>query len=212
MSNKYYVYTLARPDGSVFYVGKGKRYRIRQHEQEALRGHKCAKCEEIRAIWRQGGTVQRTIIFESDDEQVVLEREVMLISLYGRGNLLNRTSGGDGGRDNLRITRSLMLKRDAVPAQRIQSEGRAILDSSVEMGQTLAARLRYLFRTRLHPEEHREYFVNEVADTLGARGARANIYNILKGTNENPTRGTLIGLARFFGVEANYFFPELDEP
>ena len=32
---QFYVYTLAYPDGKVFYVGKGSGYRIDQHEMEA---------------------------------------------------------------------------------------------------------------------------------------------------------------------------------
>ena len=43
----YYVYTLAYPDGTVFYVGKGSGNRIQHHEQEALRGHDCPKCDLI---------------------------------------------------------------------------------------------------------------------------------------------------------------------
>lgn len=53
----YYVYTLARPDDTVFYVGKGSGNRVAQHEQEALRGHICLKYELIRSIWEQGGII-----------------------------------------------------------------------------------------------------------------------------------------------------------
>ena len=83
--------------------------------------------------------------------------------------------------------------------------------SSIFPGRTLAERVRHLFEVRLHPEEHREYKVDEVAVALRAPGARSNIYNILNGRNDNPTRETLIGLALFFRVPIAYFFPELDD-
>jgi hypothetical protein len=41
----YYVYVLARPDGTPFYVGKGKNGRIFEHDKEARSGHKCHKCD-----------------------------------------------------------------------------------------------------------------------------------------------------------------------
>lgn len=80
----------------------------------------------------------------------------------------------------------------------------------VHSGDTLAERLRYLFQVRLHPEEHREYRVDEVAATFRTPGARANIYQILSGKNTNPRRETLMSLAIFFRVPISHFYPELD--
>ena len=85
------------------------------------------------------------------------------------------------------------------------------MTNSSPLGGTLAQRLQYLFRTRLHPDEYREYTVDEVAATFRTPGARANIYNILSGKNDNPRRYTLIALAEFFRVPVGFFFPELDE-
>jgi hypothetical protein len=101
----YYVYTLAHND-TVFYVGKGCGSRIKQHEQEALRGHNCPKCALIRSIWRSGGSVQRAIVFETEDERAALDREAELIQHYGLAQLVNRTRGGQPGRRR-RIVRSL---------------------------------------------------------------------------------------------------------
>lgn len=78
-------------------------------------------------------------------------------------------------------------------------------------GRTLAERVQLLFRVRLHPEEQREYKVDEVAAALRTPGARSNIYKMLQGKNDNPTRETLMGLALFFRVPISYFFPELDD-
>lgn len=89
----YYVYTLSRPDGTIFYVGKGCGKRVAQHEKEALRGHNCPKCELIRSIWREGGTVQRAIVFETDDEQAALAHETALINSFGPDQLINQRGG-----------------------------------------------------------------------------------------------------------------------
>jgi len=37
MEKSHYVYTLAYPDRKIFYVGKGQRNRIDEHEQEAMK-------------------------------------------------------------------------------------------------------------------------------------------------------------------------------
>lgn len=94
-SPRFYVYVLARPNGKPFYVGKGKDSRVFRHELEAKRGHKCHKCNAIRKIWKQGGEVQRYIVFTTDDEQEALDYERETIALYGRANLTNCTDGGD---------------------------------------------------------------------------------------------------------------------
>lgn len=99
---RFYVYTLsyppelARPDGSVFYVGKGTGRRIHRHEEEARRGHDCHKCNVIRKIWRVGGQVVKAIVLETLDEQAALDHERALIAAYGRDNLCNLTDGGEG--------------------------------------------------------------------------------------------------------------------
>lgn len=93
---EFYVYTLSRPDGSVFYVGKGKGKRIRQHEWEAEGGCACYKCKVIRKVWREGGNIEKSIVFETNDEQAAFAYEIELIRFYGRDNLVNHTDGGEG--------------------------------------------------------------------------------------------------------------------
>lgn len=93
---RYYVYLLSRPDGSVFYIGKGSRYRINQHEGEARSSCSCKKCNTIRKIWRQGGEVQKLVVFITPDEREAYECETEFIRYYGRGNLTNQTDGGPG--------------------------------------------------------------------------------------------------------------------
>lgn len=98
----FYVYILCRPDkratggGRAFYVGKGSGNRVYDHEAEARKGHACYKCRVIRKVWKQGGTIQRYIVFTTDDEQEAYDEEKRLIASYGRKNLTNGTDGGEG--------------------------------------------------------------------------------------------------------------------
>ena len=102
---KYYVYTLAYPDGRVFYVGKGQGNRIDQHEKEAAQYHhypdavkylprESPKVRVIREIWNLGGKVVKTKVFETDDEQEANEYEKQCIAQCDKQFLTNRTRGG----------------------------------------------------------------------------------------------------------------------
>lgn len=98
----YYVYTLARPikvkrhiEWRVFYVGKGSKRRVFDHEREARSGCKCHKCNIIRKVWREGGEIQRYVVFTTENEQEAYEYEIATIALHGRENLCNKTDGGD---------------------------------------------------------------------------------------------------------------------
>jgi len=102
---KYYVYTLAYPDGRVFYVGKGQGDRIDQHEKEAAQYHyypeatkylpkESPKVSVIREIWDSGGKVVKAKVFETDDEQEANEYEKRFIAQYDEQFLTNRTKGG----------------------------------------------------------------------------------------------------------------------
>jgi hypothetical protein len=97
---QYYTYLLRRPDGRPFYVGKGKAYRLFQHEIEARAEGGNYKHNIIRAIWQRG----ESIIYEIDkffhEEAAAFQRENELIVGIGRagsgGLLANLTDGGEG--------------------------------------------------------------------------------------------------------------------
>jgi hypothetical protein len=96
---RYYVYTLAYPDGRIFYVGKGKGDRINHHEQEARKalsgsGEVSAKVQVIREIWRAGGKVVKTKVFETESEQGANDYERQLIAQCDPQYLTNQTKGG----------------------------------------------------------------------------------------------------------------------
>lgn len=96
-SPRFYVYVLARSNGSPFYVGKGSGERVFRHEYDARSGHRCHRCNVIRKIWKQGGQVQKYIVFETDDEQEAYAFESETVALYGLSTLANARNGGMGG-------------------------------------------------------------------------------------------------------------------
>lgn len=95
-SRLFYVYTLARPDGRVFYIGKGSGKRINDHEGQARGGCNCHKCNIIRKVWADGGAIGKAIVFETEDEAEAFEMERRLIADAPLGSLANRTIGGEG--------------------------------------------------------------------------------------------------------------------
>ncbi len=97
--SQYYVYTLAYPDGRIFYVGKGQGDRILQHEKEARQYYhtqqqESAKVRVIREIWASGGQVVKTKVLETENEEEAYEYEKQYIAQCDPSSLTNRTKGG----------------------------------------------------------------------------------------------------------------------
>lgn len=99
-----YVYVLQRPDGTPFYVGKGKNQRIFEHVMEARLRHRTLeanpyKCNVIRKLEAMGGEVRYRIDSLHLDEVSALKREGELIRHIGRlhegGPLTNLAGGTD---------------------------------------------------------------------------------------------------------------------
>src|SRR5712691_11592371 len=100
---KFYVYTLAYPNGEVFYVGKGTGDRLHQHEYEAARSGKEAsyyynnpeKHAIIRGIWARGEQVKKEILFETDSELDAYAYEWAIINMVHKGSgLANKSTSG----------------------------------------------------------------------------------------------------------------------
>lgn len=92
-----YCYALADQFGIVFYIGKGIRDRMYQHEKEAHRGGGGEKCQRIREILKSGGDVQYSVlgVYESHSEAFNAEREF----IAAHKGLTNVRPGGGGVRD-----------------------------------------------------------------------------------------------------------------
>jgi hypothetical protein len=107
----YYVYTLAQPTGEVFYVGKGQKDRINDHEKQALRstyrndiGVNQRKCNVIREIHAQGQQIVKTKVFETPVEQDAYIYEWALIHLiYGIEKLTNKSDQAGSASPPVRV-------------------------------------------------------------------------------------------------------------
>lgn len=95
---RYHVYTLAYPDGTVFYVGKGQGKRSEQHIIEAKQWTcQCEKCRVIQSIIFKGKKVKISYVFESDDQNLCFQRESELIKLLApQGRLVNKALNPQG--------------------------------------------------------------------------------------------------------------------
>lgn len=106
MNKVFYVYVLKYPDGTPFYVGKGKGNRLDAHIKEAEMNKALEfignpqKISIIRKIWRNGGQVIKEKVVENLTEEQAFEIEIELIQKYGLRNhgglLANLTYGGEG--------------------------------------------------------------------------------------------------------------------
>lgn len=93
----FYTYTYTDPrTGLVFYVGMGTGNRYKVHLQNAKLADGSPKSKFILDIRADGYEPIIKQVFSSTYRQDVLDEEIRLIGLYGKDNLTNRTSGGQG--------------------------------------------------------------------------------------------------------------------
>lgn len=98
---KFYIYQLSKPDGTPFYIGKGIRRRIFNHEVEANGPGYSHKLNVIRRIKGESLSIDYAILDFYESESDCHAREVAEILRIGRhdlktGPLTNLTSGGEG--------------------------------------------------------------------------------------------------------------------
>jgi uncharacterized protein len=90
----YYVYTLADPQGKLFYVGKGTGNRIFAHINEAIENPKDSnKLNEIREIRSPGEDIVYQIIRHGLSENEAFEVESAIIDFIGKKELTNALAG-----------------------------------------------------------------------------------------------------------------------
>ena len=89
--DKYYVYALCKPNGDVFYIGKGKGKRINHHFQEYhLKRSNSRKNHTIR---KYGNSIKREILcyFDSEDKAYESKRTCYKILDISANNTFNKT-------------------------------------------------------------------------------------------------------------------------
>lgn len=112
----FYVYELQYPDGTPFYVGKGKGSRCLRHFNSNQKNK--LKSNIIKKILANGDTPIIKKVAENLTESVSFEIEKFLIAFYGRRNLetgilSNLTDGGEGvsGLSHSRQTKEIISLR-----------------------------------------------------------------------------------------------------
>lgn len=91
---RWYVYELIDPrSDTVFYVGKGQKNRVDQHEEEARKGVISHKCNKIRSIWGDGCQINKRKIALFWDETAAYKCEADRIDEIGLCNLTNVMPG-----------------------------------------------------------------------------------------------------------------------
>lgn len=108
-----YCYSLASPDGKVFYVGKGRGKRMFAHEKQARLGGLGAKCDRIREILADGGDVAYAVLGQFETDEAAFAAEKQWIGHFP--NLTNATCGGGGtpisAKERIRLKAIQMLNR-----------------------------------------------------------------------------------------------------
>lgn len=100
--NGWYVYELVDPrTKKPFYIGKGKRDRIDQHERDAIKGVCSEKCNLIRELQKLNLVVIKKKVAHFLDEQDAYDFEEKHIASIGLHNLTNVLAGGGRARPRL---------------------------------------------------------------------------------------------------------------
>ena len=90
----FYVYVLRYPDGTPFYVGKGRGERAYRHSTESPYVK-----QELDKLSGNGEIPTVNILLRTENEDEAFEKEIHFIEMFGRkdkgiGSLLNRSDGG----------------------------------------------------------------------------------------------------------------------
>lgn len=119
MANEFYVYSHARPDGSIFYIGKGSGRRASQMSPSRRTLH---HTNIVRKYGLQNIKVEVTYC-ESEEAAFTLEKE--LIAKY-RPHLINLTDGGEGAAGHVaNEAQRAALAKGRLPGKNISPESRA---------------------------------------------------------------------------------------
>lgn len=65
-----------------FYIGKGCKGRIDQHEKDAAKGMQSRVCNRIRAIWSEGRQIIKRKVYETVNERRALSEEARYIGFW----------------------------------------------------------------------------------------------------------------------------------
>lgn len=193
MNQGYYVYRLSLPDGTPFYIGKGKGRRINDHGSS--RGRIAQVNAVLAALAGKGQECTRTIEQAglTEDEAYALERD--LIVAIGRaplGPLVNLNDGGWGGRNPGQSTREKLrhaaLRQAKPPRDRMVAMNAKRGPWTEEQRRKLSASL----SGKSKSQEHRQA-LSASKKNSPHRSSRAHLLKMreLRGGNSAETRQKL---------------------
>jgi uncharacterized protein len=112
----YYVYTLADPEGKIFYVGKGAGNRIFAHLNEAIEHpRESDKLNKIREIHAAGCEIKYEIIRHGLTENEAFEVEAAIIDFIGLNELTNVVAGHNMERRGRMTIHEIIASYEAKP-------------------------------------------------------------------------------------------------
>lgn len=184
--NSYYVYELRRPTGEVFYVGKGIRWRIESHENDAKKNRIGHLYNVIRKLWSDGQKVHKEKVATGLTNDTAMKLECELIAKYGRkcdgGTLVNITLGGEGApgyrhgqaaKEKMSIARRRRVTSDET-RRRISASSRgrsASQETRKKISDSISGAGHWNFGKRISPE-HAEKMHSAIRKPVVVNGIR----------------------------------------
>jgi len=203
MNSDFYVYVLKYPDGTPFYVGKGRGGRWLAHETEAKTRQPAKsfdnpqKVDVIRRIWRSHGQVITEKVTENVTEDEAFKVEIRLIKKYGLrslgGLLTNQTYGGKGtaGHKDVRQQKAAEAYVNAYAKikGRFQVGGASLTHIQKRIvSQGYSEVMAYLaggkYKRGSHTHEYEKNTASQIFDDLDVRIGYEYVISVARGTSK----------------------------
>jgi len=207
MNNDFYVYVLKYPDGTPFYVGKGRGHRWLAHETEAKTSQPAKsfdnpqKVKVIRRIWRSHGHVITEKVTENVTEDEAFKVEIRLIEKYGLrslgGLLTNQTFGGKGttGHKDVRQQRAAEAYVNAYAKiqDRFQIGGASLTSIQKRIvSQGHSEVMAYLaggnYKRGSHTHKYEKHTASQIFDELDVQMAYDYVISVARGTSKTEAQ------------------------
>ena len=126
VQREHYIYTLVKPDGTVFYVGKGKGSRMHEHRNAVeKRQHYNPHLQNvILKLWRNGQDFVERIVVKNLKESEAFLLEKLYIATIGLENLCNMTEGGEGMSGHIPSPETRRKRSESLVGHSVSGEAR----------------------------------------------------------------------------------------
>ena len=169
----FYIYRHLRKDsGEPFYIGLGKVYnpKAKTHEKYYSRAFQKTKRNRFWNFVVEKTDYEVEIVFEANDRQTIIEKEIEFIALYGRrdlgkGTLVNMSDGGDGLNNNIQSEETIEKRRKMYAEGRTGLKGLSGKDSPVAK-KVIEESTGKIFNTVTEAAEHLDITSGNLSDML----------------------------------------------